>query len=249
MRHLNGVYTQRYNRRKRSDGPLFRGRYKAVLVDEDAYLLQVGRYIHRNPLEVKGASKGRLNTYRHSSYLAYVNKAAAPDWLLREKTYRMLGRRDRYVGYRAFVMQGNDEETEAFYSKGNMGSIFGDKGFRQSIGEDKENLQVSSELPKALSVRPEQAEIVTAVASVFKASEEEVLKKREGRQRSNIARQMAMYCAQQLGDHSLKDIAEHFSLTNSGSVSHSISAMKTRLAGKEFRKEYRQLEKLLTIIK
>jgi len=61
-----------------------------------------------------------------------------------------------------------------------MGSIFGDKGFRQSIGEDKENLQVSSELPKALSVRPEQAEIVTVVARVFKASEEEVLKKREG---------------------------------------------------------------------
>ena len=53
MRHLNGVYTQRYNRRKRSDGPLFRGRYKAILVDEDAYLLQVGRYIHRNPLEVE----------------------------------------------------------------------------------------------------------------------------------------------------------------------------------------------------
>ena len=91
----------------------------------------------------------------------------------------------------AFVKQGNDEDTEAFYSKGNMGSIFGDKGFRQSIGEDKENLQVSSELPKALSVRPEQAEIVTAVASVFKASEEEVLKKREGRQSSNVARQMA----------------------------------------------------------
>ena len=85
MRHLNGVYTQRYNRRKRSDGPLFRGRYKAILVDEDAYLLQVGRYIHRNPLEVKGASKGTLSTYRHSSYLAYVNKAAAPGWLLREK--------------------------------------------------------------------------------------------------------------------------------------------------------------------
>ena len=57
MRHLN---TQRYNRRKRSDGPLFRGRYKAILVDEDAYLLQVGRYIHRNPLEVKGASRGCL---------------------------------------------------------------------------------------------------------------------------------------------------------------------------------------------
>ena len=64
-------------------------------------------------------------------------------------------------------MQGNDEETEAFYSKGNMGSIFGDKGFRQSIGEDKENLQVSSELPKALSVRPEQAEIVAKYEIAF----------------------------------------------------------------------------------
>ena len=49
-----------------------------------------------------------------------------------------------------------------------MGRIFGDKGFRQSIGEDKENLQVSSELPKALSVRPEQAEIVTAVQVYLK---------------------------------------------------------------------------------
>ena len=49
MRHINGVYTQRYNRLKRTDGPLFRGRYKAILIDDDAYLLQLGRYIHRNP--------------------------------------------------------------------------------------------------------------------------------------------------------------------------------------------------------
>ena len=55
MRHINGLYTQRYNRLKRTDGPLFRGRYKSILVDETAYLLQVSRYIHRNPIEVKGA--------------------------------------------------------------------------------------------------------------------------------------------------------------------------------------------------
>ncbi|OED44050.1 hypothetical protein AB833_02465 [Chromatiales bacterium (ex Bugula neritina AB1)] len=52
MRHIIGIYTQRYNRLKGTDGPLFRGRYKSILVDEDAYLLQVGRYIHRNPAEV-----------------------------------------------------------------------------------------------------------------------------------------------------------------------------------------------------
>lgn len=51
MRHVGGVYTQRYNRLKKTDGPLFRGRYKAILVDADEYLLHLSRYIHRNPLE------------------------------------------------------------------------------------------------------------------------------------------------------------------------------------------------------
>ncbi|HEX9756822.1 MAG TPA: transposase, partial [Nitrospiria bacterium] len=47
MRHLDGLYTQRYNRRHHRDGPLFRGRYKAIVVDEESYLLSVVRYIHR----------------------------------------------------------------------------------------------------------------------------------------------------------------------------------------------------------
>ena len=49
MRHLNGVYTQRFNRRHDYDGQLFRGRYKAILVEEDHYLLELLRYIHCNP--------------------------------------------------------------------------------------------------------------------------------------------------------------------------------------------------------
>lgn len=50
MRHLNSVYTQRYNRSHKYDGSLFRGRYKSILVSDDGYLLQVIRYIHRNSL-------------------------------------------------------------------------------------------------------------------------------------------------------------------------------------------------------
>jgi putative transposase len=49
MRHLNGVYTQRFNLTCGTDGPLFRGRYRSVLVAADTHLLQVSRYIHRNP--------------------------------------------------------------------------------------------------------------------------------------------------------------------------------------------------------
>jgi len=45
MRHLNGVYTQAYNRRHAKVGHLFQGRFKAILVDRDAYLLEVCRYV------------------------------------------------------------------------------------------------------------------------------------------------------------------------------------------------------------
>lgn len=48
IRHLNGVYTQRFNRAHRRDGPLFRGRYKALLMEAEAYLAAVIRYIHLN---------------------------------------------------------------------------------------------------------------------------------------------------------------------------------------------------------
>jgi len=48
---VNGVYTQFFNRRNKCDGPLFRGRYKSILVSADDYLLQLVRYIHRNPLK------------------------------------------------------------------------------------------------------------------------------------------------------------------------------------------------------
>ena len=53
MRHLNGVYTQRYNKAHQCDGQLFRGRFKAILVEADSYLLELLRYIHRNPLEAR----------------------------------------------------------------------------------------------------------------------------------------------------------------------------------------------------
>jgi len=79
MRHLNGVYTQRYNRIHHFDGPLFKGRYKAILVEADSYLLELLRYIHRNPLEA--GLVDNLHKYNWSSHKGYVSKAKKWDWL------------------------------------------------------------------------------------------------------------------------------------------------------------------------
>ena len=50
MRHLNGVYTQRFNRRHQRVGHVFQGRYKAILIQKESYLLEVARYIVLNPV-------------------------------------------------------------------------------------------------------------------------------------------------------------------------------------------------------
>jgi REP element-mobilizing transposase RayT len=79
MRHVNGVYTQRFNRRWNIDGQLFRGRYKSVLVEEDSHLLELLRYIHRNP--VRADMCVNVGDYPWSSHKGYLSSATRWDWL------------------------------------------------------------------------------------------------------------------------------------------------------------------------
>lgn len=113
MRHINGVYTQRYNRLKNTEGSLFRGRYKAILVEEDSYQLHLSRYIHLNPLEAKMGSKPE--DYPWSSYPAYLGHCKPSDWLYCHEIYAQLGVKSRFnEKYRAFVELGVDEEIKKF---------------------------------------------------------------------------------------------------------------------------------------
>ena len=79
MRQLNGVYTQAFNRRHQKVGHLFQGRFKAVLVDRDAYLLEVCRYVELNP--VRAGMVPSADAWPWSSYLAHVGAVDGPLWL------------------------------------------------------------------------------------------------------------------------------------------------------------------------
>ncbi len=66
MQHINGVYTQAYNRRHMKVGHLFQGRFKGILVDEHAYLLEVCRYVDLNPVRARMVqAKGQALTIAH----------------------------------------------------------------------------------------------------------------------------------------------------------------------------------------
>jgi len=249
MRHINGVYTQRHNRLRKTDGPLFRGRYKAILADKDNYLLQLSRYIHRNPVETKRPLVDDLVEYPWSSYPAYINQAKAEPWLQRHYTYQLLGHRNKYAGYKSYVSQVIDEDLSKLYGRKHTVTVLGDSDFREAIAKDQDKLTVNAELSAALSERPTAQDIVHAVAKVFKVAPKSIVARRKGRQKSNLPRKVAIYCCQQYGDMSLKAIAEYFGLSATSSVSPAVRDVKGLMNQSGLASKLGRIEKCLSCIK
>ena len=106
MRHLNGVYTQASNRRHQRVGHLFQGRYKAILVDRDAYLQELSRYVVLNP--VRAGLVDSPGEWPWSSYRAMVGEGPVPKWLAVDGLLRDFGstRKPACLRYQRFVQDG-----------------------------------------------------------------------------------------------------------------------------------------------
>lgn len=106
MRQLNGIYTQAFNRRHRRVGHLFQGRYKAILVEKEAHLLELCRYVVLNPLRVR--SRTSVGQWRWSSYRATVGIAPVPKFLTTDWILGQFGQRrgQAQARYSAFVREG-----------------------------------------------------------------------------------------------------------------------------------------------
>src|SRR4030095_7464549 len=79
MRHVDGLYTQRFNRSHGRDGSLFRGRDRAIFIDADEDLAAGGRAMHFNPVETKVVKLPE--EYRWASHKLYLQPPKVPDWL------------------------------------------------------------------------------------------------------------------------------------------------------------------------
>lgn len=106
MRQLNGVYTQHFNRRHRLVGHLFQGRYKAILVQKESYLLELCRYIALNPVRARIVPSP--DDWQWSSHHFLVNSGSPPCWLEHDRLLERFGdTRDAAMpAYRAFVLAG-----------------------------------------------------------------------------------------------------------------------------------------------
>ncbi|MFK8012140.1 MAG: helix-turn-helix domain-containing protein, partial [Marinicellaceae bacterium] len=246
MRHINGVYTQAYNRLKNTDGSLFRGRFKSILVDKDAYIMQLSRYIHRNPIEMKNPLVTKLEDYKWSSYRAYIGKDRDLKWLNRQFTYDILGHKQKYKSYKSFVDQGVDEETQGYFSGKQTPSIIGETGFKQWIYDKLLNKESIESKSRAVAEDIKFIDVVDVIVKFYNLEIKNILDSSKGIKVENLPRKIAMYLCQQLTRESQKEIAEYFKLNSTGSVSY--TTHKIRVMIKEDKKFSKEINKIIDMV-
>lgn len=133
MQNVSFRYTRWINKRQSRIGHLFQGRYKAILVDAESYLLELVRYIHLNP--VRANLVADPIEYRWSGHRAYLGEQALPwlasEWVLSHLAKRKATARKRYG---AFVAAGLGEGHRAEFHGGTEDTrVLGDDRFTERV--------------------------------------------------------------------------------------------------------------------
>ncbi|OKY73772.1 MAG: transposase [Desulfobulbaceae bacterium DB1] len=217
MHNLSFRYTRWINWRKQRSGHLFQGRYKAILVDGESYLLELVRYIHLNP--VRAGLVVDPEEYSWSGHRAYLGKETLP-WLT---TDWMLGQFGKSVtkaqaAYMAFVLEGVGEVRRPdFHGAGVDSRLLGDDNFMDRC------LSGSGEMPLRLIAQ----QIIDQVCLAYHI-DVSILKAKSQQRTASEARAMAGWLARESGCVTLSSIAK---LVNRdvGSISSAVRRLSDRV--------------------
>ena len=244
MRHLNGVYTQRFNSRYHLDGQLFRGRYKSILVGGDSYLLQLVRYIHRNPLEAGIVED--MKAYPWSSHKAYLSVAKRWDWLHKKFILSLLtdDKKSQIRLYRRFVSVDDDKKIEEIMARKKWPSLLGPQDFIDWVKITYRELRGSDEMPQIKELYPDPEIIISSVCDYYDVKREKLFISKRGT--FNEPRCAAIYLIRKLRRDRLKEIGRVFMLKKYSSVSSIIERMKSRMKNdRNLKKRIKKLEEQL----
>ncbi len=199
MHNLAFRYTQWVNKRNNSTGHIFQGRYKAILVDAENYLLELVRYIHLNPVRAK------LVTFPHeynwSSHNVYLGREKltwlSTNWVLSHFGDDYSVAKDRYE---EFVNDGIVQEySNQFYLGRTDSRVLGDDDFFENAEEQDRRTDNKK--------KPLLSEIVSRVCLEYKIREGDLKGTSRNRELA-YARGLIGYIASELGTSSLKEVAE-----------------------------------------
>jgi hypothetical protein len=239
LHHINGAYTTYFNIKRRRSGHLFQGRFKAILVEKDAYAEELSRYVHLNPVRaglVKSPSE-----YRWSSYWYYIGREREPEWLTTALVLGYFGSRGRavYRRYREFVEKGMTMEEENPLRNVIASTFLGGEDFirriRETYLEDREIDRRNIPALKRILRGPSPAEIEVAVAKII------------GEDHS-LYRKLCIHLSHQWSGGSLEEIGAHFGMEGSA-VSQASRRLKKGMEGdKSIKKLLEKIKKEMLIV-
>ena len=245
MQFLNGGYTAWFNRRRRRAGALFRGRYKAQLVEGQGHYLELSRYMHLNPCR-----RGRVERpqqWRWSSYPGYVDQRRQLPWITYESVLGELGRisggeAGRRRAYRQFVNAGLKGALESPFAAAVHGHVIGSEQFVNKARPWLRPGASPRSLPQATwrRGRPRLQAIVSATAAVFGVRPAALT----GRPRvDDGSRAVAVYVARVRCGYPSRDVADALGYRSHGGAT---TALRRYEADKQLlAPSARRVEKLL----
>ena len=249
MQWLGTRYTRRFNLRNLQSGHLFQGRFKSIIVENDAYLLRLSCYIHRNPL--RAGIVERLANYKWSSYRFYAYKNKPPEWL---KTWPVFSQvcaaKDRQRAYRNKVQRYSDEK-ESLWEDVKFGFIYGSQEFLEYIKETYLSLNKNGELPQLnqLLKDEDQQALIEKAARLLDCNID--FFRESGRLLGNNRdkRDAILFFLWKTGSCSNQKIGELFNITYS-SVSRRVSHVKAQLKRGDdcmIKKIYKKLNEIIKV--
>ena len=182
MHLLNGVFTQRLNRRWKRVGHLFQGRFKSILVERESHLVELIRYVVLNP--VRAGMVAHVQDWPWSNFRATAGIAAPPPWLEVRWTLSQFPPPSRARRrYRDFVLAGIGQQSTLLDVKGQI--YLGGDDFRKQVQARIDAMAPSLEHPGAQRrpVRPALDAVLAATARYFSIEVEGLKKHRQSRAR------------------------------------------------------------------
>jgi putative transposase len=177
MRQLNGVYTQAFNRRHQRVGHVLQGRFKAIVVDRESYLLELCRYVVLNPVRAKTTRK--TDGYQWSSYRATAGLASAPpfltvDWLLAQFGQQCAAAQRKY---QTFVAEGIDQSSPWEEVRGQV--LLGSEQFVEQMAPGLQDKRLLKEIPRRqrFAARPTLRQLFGAKTRTDRVQRNEVIRR------------------------------------------------------------------------
>lgn len=210
MHYINTSYAIYFNSIRKRHGPLYQGRFKAILVQQDEYLHHLSRYIHLNPVRA-GIVQDPLE-YPWSSLRYFVTKSVPPEWLNTQLILSMFNKHEQRAKhmYLQFVLDGIGHEKDIIKEKMKGGFVLGDESFFEEIKGRFVYGKKDHEIPLLRRMQKEP-------------SLENIKHLVEQRVESNkrLQRKIAIYLSRKYTQKTLKEIAEFYGKIKYSAVSRS----------------------------